>query len=373
MKKIMRTIFSMFGLYLFTASFVTGQTTAGPTALGGCSTVKITSQHFNKKLISRAYIIDEISECEKVVAVDQWAHAKIWLQAKNAAGVFVDVAGPIESRMSVPASSPTTYGEVTWDGLSHGTYRGRVQVPVAYIVPECGEVIYHSMTSLNIGLQSVMSANFFSNEAVAGPTVAADIAYNFEDGEDVNNLFDFGEPVIMNASASKNYDLYWLAIFENNGPMRYWSQGWTTGSTLGVANLSSLWGSGAWNFESLRSYTVQFAIENSQCINSSWNNLDQSFFICPSGSGCRYADTGSGVLKLSPNPAAGMFRITGLDVSGYPDHRLVLSDLTGRQVKNVRLADGGEVDVSDLPNGLYVATLWDNQIRLLSDKLVVNH
>ncbi|MCE7926668.1 MAG: T9SS C-terminal target domain-containing protein [Haliscomenobacteraceae bacterium CHB4] len=70
---------------------------------------------------------------------------------------------------------------------------------------------------------------------------------------------------------------------------------------------------------------------------------------------------------------SGVFRITGFDVSEYPDHRLILSDLAGRQVKNVCLADGGEIDVTDLPNGLYVATLWDNQSRLLSDKLVVNH
>ncbi|MFN0037682.1 MAG: T9SS type A sorting domain-containing protein [Saprospiraceae bacterium] len=351
----------------------------GQTAIGGCSSVKITSQLFDKKLIEEATIINVISQCEKVIdlAPSGWGHARIWLQKKNASGVFEDYfLNPIRSRVPVSASVPDTYGEVTFTNLPHGVYRGKVQVPVNYYAT-CGLIMYHRPPELNVGWQAVMSEIFFTGEAIVGPTVASDISYTFLDGGggDANpTAFDFGEEVRIDATASKNYDLYWLAIFELSGAMRYWSQGWTSGSTLGVANLSQKWENGGtppWEFESLGSYRVQFAIENSKCINPSWTGLERDFFICPAGSGCRFADEAYSALRVSPNPAAGSFQILGFDASLHPASRLVVSDLSGRQIKSV-LASEGDVGISDLPNGMYVVTLWDNSARLFSDKLVIS-
>lgn len=366
-----------FLLLLFTCFLL--QDLIGQTALGGCSTVKVTSQPFSKKLIEQAYIIHEISQCEKYVEVypQGWGHARIWLQKKNSSGVFEDYfLNPVRSRIPVSASVPNTYGEVTFSNLPHGTYRGKVQIPVNYFAT-CGLIIYHRYPNeLNAGWQAIMSGLFFTGEVIVGPTVAADIAYSFVDGGGGNSLpngFDFGEVVTIDPTASKNYDQYWLAIFELGGAQRYWSQGWTIGGTLGVTDLSSKWASGGqgdWVFESLGSYRVQFAIENSQCINPSWTGLEKDFFICPAGSGCRLADEAYEDLRISPNPAAGNFQLTGFDALAHPTSHLILSDLSGRQVKSI-LAPEGDIDISDLPNGMYVVTLWDNSVRLFSDKLII--
>ncbi|MFN0216393.1 MAG: T9SS type A sorting domain-containing protein [Saprospiraceae bacterium] len=368
-----KNYFSLIALSCLLLSTLNGQT-----AIGGCSTVKITSQPFNKKLIQNAYIKYVISQCEKIVDVPAWGwgHASIWLQKKNSSGVFEDYfLDPVRSRIPVSASIPNTYGDVTFVNLPHGTYRGKLKVPVNYYAT-CGLIWYHSFTEANIGWQAILSEFFFTGEVIVGKTVPSDIAYSFVDGgggDLLPNGFDFGEVVTMDPTASKNYDLYWLAIFELEEPMRSWSQGWTTGSTLGVTNLSSKWltgGAGDWVFESNHNYRVQFAIENSQCINESWTGLEQDFSICPAGSGCRLIDEEYSDLRISPNPAAENFQLLGFEASTHPESRLILSDLSGRQVKSVSATEG-DIDISDLPNGMYIVTLWDNSIRLFSDKLIV--
>ena len=62
---------------------------------------------------------------------------------------------------------------------------------------------------------------------------------------------DEGETVIMDATESKNYNMYWLAMHEQtpgDGPNRWRFNGWTDG-ILGVKNLSTFWDGGiGWNF-----------------------------------------------------------------------------------------------------------------------------
>ena|GEM_PF-3613989 len=212
-----------------------------------------------------------------------------------------------------------------------------------------------------------------TNNTIVGKTTPADISYFFVDGDGMNSNpfgFDEGEPVAFDASASKNYNLWWLSIAEQGGQQRYKSHGWTSG-TVGVYDLTTFWQPS--NFENLNTYKVQFAVENNKCINSSWNNLAQFFFICPAGSGCRKASDFEKKIAISPNPAQSWVHLVNFEASNDREYQLAIFDLTGRVVKKIPRWSNENIDVSNLPNGMYALMLRSGKERTFSGRLVVNH
>jgi hypothetical protein len=126
-----------------------------------------------------------------------------------------------------------------------------------------------------------------------------------------------------------------------------------------------------WEFELNRSYTVQFVVENQQCLNGSgWNVNNRPFFICQAGSGCRTGED-SREIAISPNPASTSIRLQNFEPDLGRDYRLLVADLSGRLVKSVELTDG-EVDISGLPSGMFVVSLLRDGKRVHQSKLVVN-
>jgi len=224
----------------------------------------------------------------------------------------------------------------------------------------------------------------YSNEVLIGATTASDISYTFVDptpNDPYESGYDFGEVAKMNTAACKDYDLWWLAIFED-GPTyhRYRSNGWTNGTVPNNEfNLTAFWGqSGSgWQFETFHSYTVQFVIENAQCRNgieqnppATWNVLARTFFICPAGTGCRIGEDAQKI-ALSPNPASSVVRLLHFEMDAGREYRLYITDLTGRTVHSTTLSSN-EVDISGLGYGMYAVTIERDGKRIFADKLVVN-
>lgn len=72
-----------------------------------------------------------------------------------------------------------------------------------------------------------------------------------------------------------------------------------------------------------------------------------------------------------PNPASGLVSIKH---NLQADGQLMITDITGKVVKNQRIVPGGgitQVDISDLRPGVYVYSLQSGNKRIISKKLVV--
>ena len=224
---------------------------------------------------------------------------------------------------------------------------------------------------------------FYSNEVLVGATTSGDISYTFVDIPETGSeaAYDFGEAAKMNTASSKNYNLWYLTIFED-GPTyhRARSNGWTNGTVPGNEfNLSAFWKGGPddWKFETFHSYKVQFVVENLQCRNgieqnppATWNVLERTFFICPAGSGCRAGEDEQAIM-LVPNPASAVVRLQNFEPDLGREYRLTIADVTGRIVKTFAL-HSNEVDISGLPSGMFGVTIERDGKRIFANKLVVN-
>jgi len=276
----------------------------------------------------------------------------------------------------------------TFSNLAHGTYRVRCQAPTiaTNICMEQGNpnlpgarICLFNTSGQFIGYWGTWDNTpfgntppTFSNTVVVGATVPSDINWNFIDPNG-NDLFSPGEAVRMNTTNTVNYTHWWVAIFENGGQNRYWSNGWTQGQIPGnQINLTTLtngaFTTGGQPFAQIPvSYTVQFAI-SAQC-NTAWTNLDKNFAVCPAGLGCRIAVDED--IRLYPNPAYNSFQLHNFDVDPSKQQRIVLVDMNGRTVKSFEQITQSEFDISDLINGLYIVSIWENGSRLLTTKLSV--
>lgn len=344
------------------------------TAVGGCTSAEVISTlpSYQVDLWIGPFIIIDYVNCKATLDPGTFGttlRARFILQKYNhSTGNWVSHAGP--------QSAPK------FNNLPHGTYRILAVLPKRFSNIECQEG-FEVYTTLG------QSAGWWgtytngregtSNAVVVGKTVPADIAYHFVDGgggDLLPNGFDYGEVVTMNATATKNYDTYWLAIFENTTPFRYWSQGWnSTTPPLGVGsiNLTDLAGvffGGNFGLPGTMSqYTVQFAVENSACGNASWVNNDQVFVVCPSGFGCRFEQSSLAAPKLFPNPSVGSLQASNLEDGGY---ELKIVDISGRLVKVLPFQAGAEILLEGVSAGMYAASIWQNGLRLHTEKLVIN-
>lgn len=262
--------------------------------------------------------------------------------------------------------------------------RVTVSCPVLFRNQQCPEGIdIFNNKQQYLGQYGTYTNGIFaiSNTVVVGATTPSDISYTFVDIPETGAeaAYDFGEVARMNTSASKNYNLWWLAIFED-GPtyQRYRSNGWTNGTVPNnLFDLSLFWGQAGWQFETFHSYTVQFVIENAQCRNgieqnppATWNVLERTFFICPAGTGCRIGEDAQKIV-LSPNPASSVVRLLHFEMDAGREYRLTIADLAGRTTRSTSLTSN-EVDISGLSKGMYAVTIERDGKRIFTDKLVIN-
>ena len=80
--------------------------------------------------------------------------------------------------------------------------------------------------------------------------------------------------------------------------------------------------------------------------------------------------------ELYPNPSRGEFTVYGIQRADYGGERsMVVSDIYGRVVESVRIADNGlplTVDMSHLSDGVYIVALYAEG-GVSYKKLIINH
>lgn len=270
----------------------------------------------------------------------------------------------------------------TFTGLAYGIYRASVQLPTVVNASSTGcpsgkfKVI--NTAGQEIGFIGFWGTFVTTNEVYVGATQPGDIQFTFVDnnGSNSNNLaWDLNEAKVINTSGTKagTYDRYWLAIIEQSAPNRYKSLGWTFAQMPTTIDLTTVWKTGnpTWEFNQFGSYSVQLAAMTG--CNSGWVEATNpqggtTFFICPNGTGCKGIGSEE-VITLSPNPTNISFRVSGLDLSS--DYSLVLSDLSGKTVSTFTNITNQDLDVSELPVGLYIAQLWNGTKKVQTTKLSI--
>jgi hypothetical protein len=351
------------------------------TAVGGCTTVTLTSvpSYPNNLIIAGGWSCSQCGgQCFDQLATSppQFATTRSWLWKKES------VTNPLASPwVKVQGGTGGIHGDnVVFNVSTHGTYRIENQRPVVLKNATCpnGRDVLNVLGQLVgkrgefetsqaiplLGIPSMPLQSTFSNEVVVGATVPSDITWNFVDANG-NNLFNPGDQIRMNTTGTRNYEAWWLAVFENGGQNRYWSNGWQTGQIPSELNLNARCAFGQ-DFKQIPvSYTVQFAI-SANC-NTSWTNLDRNFSICPAGFGCRVAE--EDMISLYPNPANNTFQLLNIDPA--KGQRVLLTDIAGRTVKSFDPIAQSEFDISDLSNGLYIVSVWEGEHRAFTTKLSV--
>lgn len=255
------------------------QGTTPVVAIGGCTNVTVTQI----PLYQIVYSVTAKKECQVQVGEGECCIVLPWFADMNL----------MRPKLRLERFNPNTNSwdfvtEVRGDAgtifpnLTQGRYRVFVVLPY-YNENTCktdaqGNVIQTRVQILSEQLQflgylgtydnSPFGGNCFcySNEVLVGATMPSDISYTFVDIPETGSeaAYDFGEVARMNTSASKNYNLWWLAIFED-GPnyQRYRSNGWTSGNVPNNEfNLTTFWGpiGSGWQFETFHSYKVQLVI-----------------------------------------------------------------------------------------------------------------
>ncbi|MBL0237446.1 MAG: T9SS type A sorting domain-containing protein [Saprospiraceae bacterium] len=364
-------------LLLFLLAWSTNQVISqavGTTIVGGCSTVIVTSvpQYPHDVFIFPplgGYFRPTNNPCVSLVnpcLPESSNETRHWLQLKQLNGSFINIQGPVEGDGAV------------FSTVAHGTYRVYTQIPEYENFPNCEngrKEILCQANLVHMGWNGHYgNPGVYSNEVQVGIVVPSDIAYNFVDGsggDNIPNGFDYGELVRMDASASKNYNAWWLAIFELGGQQRYKANGWTPGQ-VGTINLTEFWKKNTpqWEFESLNSYLVQFAIVNEQCqIQGQWTNLDKAFFICPTGSGCKFEKPENSI-SIYPNPVNSQFRFTGIDFTPVNKFEYELRSLEGKLIQKQIIVDPStNYSIDGVQSGIYLISLFKDDQRVFNTKL----
>ncbi len=382
---------NLFSLLLLICLGATNNAFSQPTAVGGCNSAEVTGGIPTPTNATPFWIGNLVS-----LSPNANACVRVW-HSKSIANLCGD--GSDDPLFTLQRLNPTNNTFVTvrtqncplfTNITTRGIHRIGIQLPVA--VPGSGGcaggfVTINSTSNAFLGYHgSYINAPFvFTNTFIVGATTTADNNFTFIDpGETASeSTYDAGEIVKISNLTSRNYDLWYLAIFEN-GPIYNRSRGigWSTGTMPNNFNLTNVWNDGnpttGWKFEPNHSYTVQYVTENSLCRNGiefnpggNWNGRDRTFFICAPGTGCRIGEDAQKIV-LSPNPASSVVRLLNLEMDAGSEYRLTITDLAGRAVRNTTLISN-EVDISELTYGMYVMTIERDGKRILTDKLVVNN
>ena len=317
--------------------------------------------------------------CCRIIVYGEPVTPRVWLERLEANGTWSTVSGPQHS--------------TTFSNVAHGTYRVKCQVPNiaenACPPSVSGNITKSRMCLFNLSGQFIgywgtwdntpfnSAPPTYTNSVIVGIVVTSDIAFNFVDGgggDNIPNGFDYDELVRMDASASKNYNAWWLAIFELGGQQRYRSNGWTSGQ-VGMIDLTALWNGGPadnWHFETLNSYMIQFAIVNEQCqIHGQWTNLDKAFFVCPTGSGYKFKKPENSI-SIYPNPVNHHFRFTGIDFTPINKFEYEIRSMDGKLVKRQFILDPStNYSLDGVQSGIYLVSLYKDDQRIFNTKLSV--
>jgi Secretion system C-terminal sorting domain len=354
------------------------------TSKGGCTEVKLTEI----PTYPLVYSLSSAKNCEEQVGGECCRIAgplstpavmlpKLWLE-QLVSGNWTTVGSPV-------------YGGVgtAFTNLTHGTYRIKILTPY-FNENICKKDANGNAIKTRIRVYAVGGAfvgylgtydntpfggnvTYYTNQSIVGKTLASDSFYTFIDNPETGSeaAYDFGEIAKINTASCKDYDLWWLAIFED-GPTyhRYRSNNWTIGK-ISDFNLSNFWqgGGATWKFETFHSYKVQFVIENNECKNNPWNNNERTFFICPTGSGCRFG-TDTKEIVVTPNPANGIIQFQNFEPDLGINYQLVVCDVSGKEVKSLNLYST-EADVSELPNGMFVLRILREGKPVFVTKLII--
>ncbi len=364
----MKRLFTlMVAFFVLLTIFYPNNMDAQPTATGGCSTVNVTG--------TPAYYHSYFFGCF------------YYYQENCALFVSPSFCPPKQAQYQLQRATDTGWTNVTsWQSSpnfsnigTHGTYRVAVQIPEAYIVSGCEgglRKVYDISTTQVIGYFGQWSATMYTNAVPVGKTVGSDNNYIFTESNPSGSPYamDLNEIVGLDASASKNYNLWWLAICENsfNNCTRYKSNGWTYG-TIGQFNLTNFWADGTgWSFNEWTSYDVQFVVENSQCINDVyWNVNYKNFFICAPGFNCRPGMEESEI-RLGPNPAKSYVHLYNFRPDPGNQYELLITDLAGKKIKALQLQND-RVDISDVPEGMLVVNIFRDGRSIFTSKLIVHN
>lgn len=228
-----------------------------------------------------------------------------------------------------------------------------------------------------------------------GSTKVSDNVINFLDANGVkiftnangnSSFFASNEEVRINTTASKNFDRFFMAIFEVNadGSPGRWralgnggNGGWMSGSMLlPIVSLTDLWninGGSTWTFTPGNTYRLQIALSKDAC--PSWTEVVSDFFICPTGFGCRTGGDKkmNNKIVLSPNPASNKFRLDGMDFTETKNCNVSISDITGREIQRFNDVTTNEFALNGLSSGIYIVNITADNRRLFSSKLVINN
>ncbi|TVQ50633.1 MAG: T9SS C-terminal target domain-containing protein, partial [Saprospirales bacterium] len=183
----------------------------------------------------------------------------------------------------------------------------------------------------------------YSDPVIVGPTNSNDLDWVFIQSPGFGfNAFDEGQQVDVDASASKNYNMWYLAISEQGGPNRWFGNGWSYGDIDDPLEITDYWY--PWNLRAFRTYKVQIAIENRQCRNgiewpgTSWTVLEKTFFVCPVGTGCRFVmDREMKQLQLYPNPTTNYVNLDNYEPHIHGTLDLKVYDMSGRLMMNSKI------------------------------------
>jgi Secretion system C-terminal sorting domain len=331
------------------------------TAAGGCNSVTVTDGGggYDADLFFSSCFTSVVTPCEEVTTGVCTAVVRQYQLERLNGSAWVVVR---------PFQISDNFQNVT----THGTYRVAVRTPVKKFFPGCDIDGFRRLTNISgqlLGFKGEWSVTSYSSQVVVGATIQSDMSWTFIDANN-NSLFNTGEQVRMNTANSKNYENWWLAIFENGGQNRYWTNGWTEGQAPSEINLNETvdgaFADAGNAFAQIPvSYTVQFAI-SSNC-NTSWVNLDRNFSVCPANLGCRIADQEH--IALSPNPANSTFLLSNMDTQ--QPHRVVITDMSGKTIKSFGDVTQQEYDIADINSGLYIVTVWDKDEKVYTNKLSI--
>jgi hypothetical protein len=270
----------------------------------------------------------------------------------------------------------------TFPNVSHGTYRVRVDIPTALTNLSCDGGLIYAINGVaqHIGYigsySGLTTSSNYSNEVIVGATTPQDIDISFIDEPETGpvNAYDYGEVVTLDMSSCKNYNLFWIAIFEDGGQNRYNTMGWEYGP-VSEKDLTDVWtfNHPGWNFEVFTAYDVQISIENNRCKNNPWNVEYETFFVCPTGTGCRLvAKSEMQEIVLAPNPASEWVQLQNFQREREHHYRVLIVDAYGRSIYTATLMEDEEaISLASVPAGMYALQVWEDDRMLFADKLIV--
>jgi hypothetical protein len=291
-----------------------------------------------------------------------------------------------------PQTSPT------FSNLPHGTYKITADVPIrdncangsgdpialfGYDPPSEGYVF--------VGNRGHLETRH-TQYVVVGPTDQDDFYRVFLTnvagvGAQPKQYFCLGDEVFLH-DVSPNYNLFWVDIYENEWPYRWESTYWVNGTTHNnytgpSLSLTDLWRSNNsdWTFSPDKHYSVQFAIENRNCINPSWNVKHLQFTFPSEACATGGSDDRSGSaatstttpIRMSPNPASNWLTLHNLQDYEISTLKVEIQNMLGQSVLESFSLATPQVDVSSLSTGAYILYVSQNGRRIFTEKLLVQH